>query len=83
MAYRAASADAYKTVFLANFSLGELGMVICWLVAQSDQSKANFVAAKTHHVEEEKSEAQEGWEDVVGDVVVYAMFIVSNSYSIS
>ena len=33
-AYRVANAQAYKTVFLASFAFGGLGMIICWFVRQ-------------------------------------------------
>lgn len=54
-AYKVANAQAYRTVFLANFAFGCLGMVICWFVAQNDRSKENFVGANIHRVKDEKA----------------------------
>jgi hypothetical protein len=36
LAYRVANAQAYRTVFLASFAFGSLGMILCWFVAQND-----------------------------------------------
>lgn len=61
MAYRVANSQAYRTVSLANFAFGGLGMILCWFVAQNDKSLENFVAAKIHSTADEKAlEEQEG-----------------------
>ena len=54
-AYRVANAEAYKTVFLASFAFGGLGMNICWFVAQNDWSKDQFVGANIHATRDEKA----------------------------
>jgi hypothetical protein len=54
-AYKVANAQAYRTVFLASFAFGGLGMVICWFVAQNDRSKDNFIGANIHKVRDEKA----------------------------
>jgi hypothetical protein len=38
MAYRVANAEAYRTVFLVSFAFGGIGMILCWFVAQKDES---------------------------------------------
>jgi hypothetical protein len=61
MAYRVANSQAYRTVSLASFAFGGLGMILCWFVAQNDKSQENFVAAKIHSTADEKAlEEQEG-----------------------
>ena len=60
-AYRVANAQAYKTVFLASFAFGGLGMILCWFVAQNDRTKDNFVAGHIHKTSDEKAlEEQQG-----------------------
>lgn len=54
-AYRVANAEAYRTVFLASFAFGGLGMIICWFVAQNDASTENYVAGHIHKPKEEKA----------------------------
>lgn len=60
-AYRVANAQAYRTVFLASFAFGGLGMILCWFVAQNDESQQDFVAGHIHSKREEKTlEEQQG-----------------------
>jgi O-antigen/teichoic acid export membrane protein len=60
-AYKVANAQVYRTVFLVSFAFGGLGMILCWLVAQNDSSKKDFVAGHIHKTSEEKElEQQQG-----------------------
>lgn len=61
LAYRVANAQAYRTVFLASFAFGGLGLILCWFVAQNDRTKDNFVAGHIHKTADEKAlEEQQG-----------------------
>lgn len=61
LAYRVANSQAYRTVFLASFAFGGLGMILCWFVAQNDKTKDNFVAGHIHRTADEKAlETEQG-----------------------
>ena len=53
-AYKVANAEAYKTVFYTSFAFGGIGMIICWLVANNDESLNNYVAGHVHKTTDEK-----------------------------
>lgn len=58
-AYKLANSQAYSTVFLVSLAFGGLGMILCWFVAQNDESQANFVAGHIHKTSEEKALEEE------------------------
>ncbi|KAF2840253.1 fungal trichothecene efflux pump, partial [Patellaria atrata CBS 101060] len=59
-AYKWASADAYRTVYLVNIAFSGIAILLTWFAPNTDELMSGKVAATLHH------EGQESEEDVVG-----------------
>ena len=60
LAYRVATAQAYRTLFLVCIAFTAPGNILCWFTADKDEKKDDFIAGHLHRREDEKALEQEG-----------------------
>lgn len=60
LAYRVATAQAYRTLFSVCIAFTAPGNILCWFTADKDEKKDDFIAGHLHRREDEKALEQEG-----------------------